>query len=151
MKDILRLKAAYEWMLRTYESDARVALEAGDDATAAKLDHHRDSLERGLFVVLFGQFERHVTEVFETARGKRASSADWRSRRGWDLPALADRRVAFETKLALVLDRQSSAYRRVMRAYALRNHFAHGGMTEPVGSIEELVEDLFTWQGQLRA
>lgn len=149
MRDVPRIKAAYEWMLRAYERDTSAALEAGDDGAGLRLEHYRDSLERGLFVVLFGQFERHVTQTFETARDKRAESADWRSRRGWDVPALSDRRVTFETKLALVLDRRSPAYRRVMRAYALRNHLAHGGMTEPVGSIEEFVEDLFAWQSGL--
>jgi len=76
-------------------------------------------------------------------------------RRGWDVPAYAEARgarprVSFETKLALVLDRQEAAYRKILQAYALRNHCAHGGTSEPVGSIDQFVNDLYGWRALLR-
>ena len=31
------------------------------------------------------------------------------------------------------------------QAYALRNHCAHGNTSVPVGSIDQLVQDLYVW------
>ena len=54
-----------------------------------------------------------------------------------------------ETKLAMVLDRRSPSYGKIIQTYATRNHCAHGGMTSPVGSINSLESNLYTWQGEL--
>lgn len=149
MRDLPRIKAAYDWQTQSNEAAIEEALGRGDTAAVRRLKEARDMLERGIFVLLFGQFEQEVTRVFETARERRANNPDWRTRRGWDTPALSGRRLAFETRLALVLDRRIPAYRNIIRAYGLRNHLAHGGTSEPVGSIEQLVADLYAWQAAL--
>lgn len=149
LREVPRIKAAHDWLAKTSEAAVEEALGRGDMPAVVRLQESRDMLERGVFVLLFGQFEQYVNEMFERARERRASNTDWRVRRGWDTPALTGRRLAFETRLALVLDRRTLAYRSVIRAYGLRNHLAHGGTAEPLGSIETFVADLYGWQAAL--
>ena len=110
-----------------------------------------DILERGIFVLMFGQFERAVTSAFENAVNARATSPDWSRRRGWDIPSLEGKKVPFDTRLATVLDRRSPSFGRILQTYAIRNHCAHGGTTNAVGSIDALEADLYRWHGQLRS
>jgi hypothetical protein len=49
----------------------------GDTPAVDRLDETRDTLERGVFVMLFGQFEKSVTEYFEQARDARSTDPDW--------------------------------------------------------------------------
>ena len=151
MRDLPRIKAAYDWLTQTSEAAIEEALGRGDTAAVRRLKEARDMLERGIFVLLFGQFEQEVSRTFETARDRRAGNPDWRARRGWDVPSLAGRRLPFETRLALILDRRQPTHGAVVRAYGLRNHLAHGGTSETVGSIEQLVADLYAWQAALEA
>jgi hypothetical protein len=149
MCQLARIKAGYDWLVQMHETALAAAEAAGDQPAVTRLENVRDVMDRGIFVLLFGQFEQHVTETFETARERRVANSDWRTRRGWDSPALSGRRLPFETRLALVLDRRQPTYGAVLRAYGLRNHLAHGGTNEPVGSIEQLVADLYAWQAAL--
>lgn len=150
MRDVPRIKAAYDWMVRSYEAAVADAMATGDTSAVDRLDETRDVVDRSIFVLLFAQFEAAVNECFEQARDSRASNPDWTSRRGWDVPAYRDRRVPFETKLALVLDRRQQDHAKVLQASAVRNHCVHGGSRQPVGSIDQLVADLFVWHAQLR-
>ena len=91
-----------------------------------------------------------MAEIFDEAMAARADNPDWTRRRGWDVPGYNGKRVPFETKLALVLDRQGGHFGRVLHAYGLRNHYAHGSTTVPVEPIPQLAKDLYTWQAELR-
>jgi hypothetical protein len=147
MRQVPQIKAAYDWVIGVYQAEVSKAMAAGNIQTVDHLGETRDTLERGVFVLLFGQFENAVNEYFEDARNARSSNPDWTHRRGWDIPAYRDaRRVPFETRLALVLDQQNPSRNKIMEAYALRNHCAHGGTREPVGSIDQFVNDLYVWQ-----
>ncbi|SEL36700.1 hypothetical protein SAMN04487976_107240 [Xaviernesmea oryzae] len=103
-------------------------------------------MERSILVLMFGQFEQAVNRTFEAALESRLSNPDWRHRRGWDISALRGRKVAFETKLALVLDSRHPAFSEIMRTYAIRNHCAHGGMSQAIGSIGALLANLYSWR-----
>lgn len=151
MQQLPRIKAAYDWFYAQWQSEATRIVGSGNDAALAKLDEKRDTLERGVFVLIFGQFEVAVNSVFHAARTRRIGEADWALRRGWDSDALQGRKVPFETKLSLVLDRRSSTFAKILTAYATRNHCAHGGMTVSVGSIDSLAADLQAWRSELRA
>lgn len=150
MKEVQQIKAAYDWTIEAYDREVGAAIAAGDMDTVKRLTGKRDAIERGLFVLLFAQFEFALTECFEQARDARGSAADWSRRRGWDVPGYAGRRVAFETKLALVLDRTSSVHGKILQTYALRNHCAHGNTSVAVGFIDQLVKDLYVWQACLQ-
>ena len=149
MREVPRIKASYDWLVASQEAALADAAARNDAKTVDRLEAIRDTLDRGVFVLLFGQFEQHVTELFERARDRRVDNPDWRVRRGWDTPALAGRKLTFETRLALVLDRRSASYRAAITAYGLRNHFAHGGTSQPVAAIETFVADLYAWHAAL--
>ncbi|MCC0807340.1 hypothetical protein FPV16_14030 [Methylobacterium sp. W2] len=144
------IKATYDWFFAQWQREAMKSASSGDIAALARLDEKRDTLERGVFVLMFGQFEVAVNEVFTAARTSRAGNADWTQRRGWDADSLRGRKVPFETRLSLVLDRHSPSFNKILATYAVRNHCAHGGTASPVGSINSLESDLYAWQRELR-
>ncbi len=103
-----------------------------------------------MFVLMFGQFEVAVNDAFQAAKAARSGNPDWTQCRGRDADSLQGRKVPFETKLSLVLDRRLPAFGKILNTYGIRNHCAHGGMTVPVGSIDSLETDLYAWQAELR-
>nr|WP_294512208.1 hypothetical protein [uncultured Rhodopila sp.] len=97
MQQVAVIKAAHDWMVRACDADLSEAVARGDMETAKRVEETRQTFDRAVFVVLFGRFEMAVTEMFEQARSARSANPDWKSRRGWDVPAYRDRRVPFET------------------------------------------------------
>lgn len=150
MHKLPEIKAAYDWFFDRYTSETAERAKQNDLPGLDRLEEKRDILERGVFVLMFGQFERAVEVMFADAVASRATHPDWNRRRGWDTSSLRGRKVPFETKLALVMDAQSHSFAQIMQTYATRNHCAHGGTTNAVGSIDALEADLYRWQAELR-
>ncbi len=150
MRQLPQIKAAYDWFVAAWNSEATKLAGKGDVSALTRLEEKRDALERGTFVLMFGQFEVAVNETFEAARAARVGNRDWSHRRGWDAASLTGTKVPFDTRLSLVLDRRSGSFGKIMQTYATRNHCAHGGTTQPVGSIDALEGDLYSWQRELR-
>ncbi|MDO9416295.1 hypothetical protein [Pararhizobium sp.] len=144
------IKASYDWFIGQYERQAQV-LSASNDLTAIdRLDIKRDIFERGIFVLMFAQFEVAVNHTFEAVMSKRLGDDDWSRRRGWDADTLKGPRVSFHVRLCMVMDRRNPEFGQINKNYALRNHCAHGGTTEPVGSIDDFEHNLYRWQSFLR-
>ena len=150
MQQLPMIRAAYGWFFDHYQNEVSALAQKGDLAGIDRMEEKRDVLERGVFVLMFGQFETAVDDVFQNALNARVSNPDWTHRRGWDAHSSSGRKVSFDTKLSMVLDRQSPTFNRVMQTYAVRNHCAHGGTTSPLGSIDALENDLYQWQAELR-
>lgn len=150
MQRLPEIKATYDWFFAHYGAETAERARNNDIAGIDRMEARRDILERGIFVLMFGQFEKAVTSAFEDAVDARATNPDWNRRRGWDTSSLRGRKVPFETKLAMVLDSQSPSFVQIMQTYATRNHCAHGGTTNAVGSIDALEADLYRWHGELR-
>ena len=150
MQKLPEIKSSYDWFFTTYEAEVRDLAQRGDIAAIDRMEAKRDILERGIFVLMFGQFERAVATAFETALDSRINNPDWTRRRGWDTSSLAGSKVPFETKLAMVLDKRSPAFGRIIQTYGIRNHCAHGGTATAVGSIDALEAELYRWQSELR-
>ncbi len=150
MQRLPEIKATYDWFFAHYGAETTERARKNDIAGIDQMDVKRDILERGIFVLMFGQFEKAVTSAFEDALNTRATNPDWRRRRGWDTSSLRGKKVPFETKLAMVLDSRSPSFAQITRTYAVRNHCAHGGTTNAVGSIDALEADLYRWLGELR-
>lgn len=151
MRQAVQIKGAHDWMIAAYRAQAVDAASRKDDPAVERLDAYRDLLERGTFVMLFGQFESALNETFQEGVARRSGNPDWTTRRGWDIPSFRSQRVPFETKLSLVLDSRQGAFGMIMRAYAMRNHCAHGGTSESIGSLEQLFQDVYRWQSLLRS
>lgn len=145
MRDLPLIKASYDWFLAHYQREVGVVAANGDLVALERLDEKRDIFERGIFILMFAQFELSVNGKFDSERTFRVSNPDWRFRRGWDADSLSGKKVPFETKLAMVLDKRSQYFNEIRRTYDIRNHCAHGGTNEPVGSIEGLANALYEW------
>jgi len=150
MQKLPEIKATYDWFFAHYQTEAAERARRNDIPGIDQMEVRRDVLERSIFVLMFGQFEKAVTSIFEAAVNARSANPDWRRRRGWDTSSLKGKKVPFETKLAMVLDSQSLSFGQILQTYATRNHCAHGGMTNAVGSIDALEADLYRWNGELQ-
>ena len=150
MQKLPQIKAAYDWMIKEYDGKIGEATASKDMGSVHRLENYRDSLERGVFILMFGQFELEVSDRFRAEREYRIKNPDWRVRRGWDTPALSVKAVPFLSKLALMMDRTGRHYRNIQLTYDRRNHCAHGGTSEPVGSIDQIYRDIYEWQAELR-
>jgi len=151
MQKLPEIKATYDWFFARYAAEIAERARKNDIAGIDQMEARRDILERGIFVLMFGQFEKAVTSAFEDAVNVRATNPDWSRRRGWDTSSLKGKKVPFDTKLALVLDSQSPSFGQILQTYATRNHCAHGGTTNAVGSIDALEADLYRWSAELRS
>ena len=149
MRQMPEIKAGYDWMIAAHRAEYAEALASIDQARQDQLDRNRDHLERGIFVLLFAQFEVALNESFERLRNARQANPDWTARRGWDTLELRRKRPPFETRLALMLDRTGAEFGEVTAAYDIRNACAHGRTTTAVGSIDQFVKDLYRWQAAL--
>jgi hypothetical protein len=150
MQKLPEIKGTYDWFFARYAAEIEERTRKNDIAGIDQMEARRDILERGIFVLMFGQFEKAVTSLFEEAVSARVTNPDWTRRRGWDNSSLRGRKVPFDTKLAMVLDSQSPSFGRILHIYATRNHCAHGGTTDAVGSIDALEADLYRWHAELR-
>jgi hypothetical protein len=145
------IKAAYDRLVDLLRDEVVRAVAAGDTSAEGNLVETQRILDYAFFVLCFAQFERHVTDVFEAARDRRISNPDWTRRRGWDIDNYRDsRRVRFEDRVALVLDRSGDDYAKVIADYHKRNHVAHGGLTEPIASADQFVQELFDVSSRLQ-
>jgi hypothetical protein len=151
MQKLPEIKATYDWFFAHYTVETAERARTNDIAGIDQMESRRDILERGIFVLMFGQFEKAVTARFENALDQRITNPDWTRRRGWDTPSITGKRVPFDTKLAMVLDSRSPSFARILQTYATRNHCAHGGTTTAVGSIDSLEADLYRWHAELQA
>jgi len=150
MQRLPDIKATYDWFFAYYIAETLALAKKNDIVSIDQMGVKRDILERSIFVLMFAQFEKAVTSAFESALKKRATNTDWKHRRGWDASSLKGKRVPFETKLAMVLDSRSSSFAQIMKMYETRNHCAHGGTTNAVGSIDGIAADLYRWYGELK-
>ncbi len=118
MRKLPEIKAAYDWFFEHYASEIAERTRQNDIAGIDQMEARRDVLERGFFILMFGQFESAVSLAFESAVNERALNPDWIRRRGWDSPLLKSKKVPFDTKLTMVLDSQplrSDAFYKPMR------------------------------------
>jgi hypothetical protein len=132
------------------QQEIATAVQEGDEAGEAKLAETKELLDYAFYVLCFGQFEREVNAVFEAAYQKRSTNPDWTERCGWDLDAYKEAtRIPFKDRVAPVIDRRKSAYGKILSDYAKRNHIAHGGLTEPLSSLDAFIGELFQRQSEL--
>lgn len=151
MRRLLEIKATYDWFFAHYTAEVAERAQRNDIPGIDQMELRRDILERGVFVLMFCQFEKAVTTKFEDALDARVTNPDWTHRCGWDTASLTGKKVPFDTKLAMVLDSRSPSFGYILQTYATRNHCAHGGTTNAVGSIDALEADLYRWHAELRS
>ena len=102
MQKLPEIKATYDWFFARYTAEIAERARKNDIAGIDQMEARRDILERGIFILMFGQFEKAVTSVFEDAMNVRAANPDWSRRRGWDTSSLKGKKVPFDTIQAKV-------------------------------------------------
>ncbi len=151
MQRLPEVKAAYDRLVGLLRAEIAIAVAGSDAVKERKLIETQQILDYAFFVLCFAQFERGITECFETARDRREANPDWTRRRGWDIDGLNNgRQVRFEDRVALVLDRRGADYGKVINDYQKRNHVAHGGLSEPIAALDQFVRELFDISSRLQ-
>ena len=108
--------------------------------------------DQAYFVVIFAQLEAHVNEQWEKLV-RRKRTAPWPRRRLWeniDLKQLE--RISFKDKVALLINKETDAYKKIIQYSAIRNRLAHGELssTSPV-AIDSVIVEIGHLARQLRA
>jgi hypothetical protein len=152
MRQLLSVKAAYDEIDGLLQTKIGDALTKGRPADQKRWEERKELNDYAFYLVLFAQFERIAKEKFIAGRDRRKANPNWLHRRLWDADVFRDAdRVGFTTRLAAVLDPTSPEYRLVKRYYEDRNHIAHGGLSNPIASIDVLVKELRLIVSKMRA
>jgi hypothetical protein len=92
------------------------------------------------FLIIFGTFERYVTERADTAVKARTNKPLYKSRRAWD--TFLQGRTSFLNRVRVLIDQQGPVFASLANYYSVRNDLAHSGITTKVFSIPAVVADL---------
>jgi hypothetical protein len=95
------------------------------------------------FLMIFGTFERYVTNRADVAVRIRANKLLYHHRRAWETLLKGSRLSAtFLNRVRVLLDQRSPHFVKIQGYYTVRNELAHSGLTQIVFSIPTLVSDL---------
>ena len=85
--------------------------------------------DQAYFVLAWGQSEADVDEACRDVIRRGQTHDNWRFRRVWSLYDPDSRRLggmSFENRLSLVLNKESTEWKTIMKQYRLRNQISHG-------------------------
>ena len=95
------------------------------------------------FLVIFGTFERYVTDRAATAVGLRTAKPSYQHRRAWEtLWEGSKLKATFLNRVRILLDQKSANFATLKNYYDVRNDLAHTGTTATIFSIPNVVSDL---------
>ncbi|TPK32474.1 hypothetical protein FJ492_27510 [Mesorhizobium sp. B2-5-4] len=104
------------------------------------------------FLIIFGTFERYITDRADTAVKARAGKPLFRHRRAWETLLNGTKlQTSFLNRVRVLLDMRSQNFTKIADYYAVRNDLAHEGITAKVFSIPTVVADLQTAINSLRS
>lgn len=78
--------------------------------------------------------------------------SDWRHRRAWTLYNPDDPRLSglsFQSRLTLVVEKDSYEWKTTMQHYNLRNQIAHGNLVSERIAVSNIVQDFLRIQSSL--
>jgi hypothetical protein len=95
------------------------------------------------FLIIFGTFERYVTQRADTAVKARTNKPLYKSRRAWDTLLQGPKlNASFLNRVRVLIDQQGPVFSSLASYYSVRNDLAHSGVTTKVFSIPAVVADL---------
>src|SRR5262245_2345151 len=119
------------------------AIKLGHRKAEASYAERRRINDAAYVLVVFGTFERAVTERAEIAVKMRAKRPAFQARRAWETLLNGNELTAnFLNRVRVVLDQQSQEFAKVQQYYKVRNDLAHEGITTKKFSITAVVSDL---------
>lgn len=146
VSDLHAVTSAFEDADRILANPSEVRGSTGEDPESCPGGRERQINGQAYFLLAWGQLEADITDACRSAIRKGQSQRKWRDRRAWSLYDPDDRRLSglsFRSRLALVLDRNDSAWKKAIGLYGIRNRIAHGDLgVERLtmgGAIRELV------------
>jgi hypothetical protein len=143
MKELELARLWHDQLDSEYAKRLFRATSRGQVAAIRRFQELRRINDGAYFLIIFGTFERYVTEKAEVAVKARTKKSDYRHRRAWEtLLNQGKLNTSFLNRVRVVLDQQSQDFGRIRRYYDVRNDLAHEGVTQKLFNIPGVVSDL---------
>ena len=149
MSDLQAIAAVYEQVDHYLQSLRDTDNRAG---AATAVDQERRLNDQAYFVLAWGQLEADIDEACRDTIREGQLNGDWRYRRAWSLYNPDDRRLSglsFESRLTLVLEKDSGEWKRTMQLYYVRNQIAHGMLLSARIDMARVIQDFFRIRASL--
>ena len=152
VSDLQFIVASYERIDRFLGNlrDSRAA--AGKDEERDRVARKRELNDQAWFVLARGQLETDFADACRDAIRHAQAHEDWRYHRAWSLYNPGDRRLSglsFENRLALVLDKGSSEWKRAMQLYSVRNQIARCNLLSERIDVSSEIENFVRFRSSL--
>ncbi len=115
---------------------------AGQDDERDLVERHQILNEQAFYVLAWGQLEASIDDACREAIELGKSHPDWRRRRTWRVfHKIGLRRLSFENRLTLVLDRGSTEYRDTLIHHEVRSQIAHGDLRSTIINLPIVIKE----------
>jgi hypothetical protein len=117
----------------------------------AKYNRLRQLNDGAYFLIIFGTFERLITDRADAAVKRRTNKPSYYQRRAWEtFMSGAKVQANFLNRVRLLLDQRLPSFNTITSYYTVRNELAHEGLTTKVFNIQTVVADLKNALGQMQ-
>ena len=153
MKELPAIEATYDKLADILDDELQKAEQRPDYHAANRIKEKQQVNDSAYFLLVWGQLEARVNEIAEKAIRKRRADARWEYRRAWDGLNPDDmRRIRFEDRLAIVLDRQAgkgSSFNQAIRLYGERNRVAHGTSLAQGIDVPTIIAQVYQFESEM--
>ena len=152
VRDIQAIAALYEQVDNFLETLRDTGETAGEDAERDSVAHKQRINDQAYFVLAWGQLEAEIEEACRDAIRHAQRHGDWRHRRAWTLYNPDDPRLSglsFQSRLTLVVEKDSDEWKRTMQHYNVRNQIAHGTLVSERIDVSSVIQDFLRIQSSL--
>lgn len=118
----------------------------------ARYNEIRRINDAAYFLIVFGTFERYITDKADRVVKARTNKPLFKSRRAWETLLNSGKlNASFLNRVRILVDQQGHVFTRISSYYGVRNDLAHTGATTKVFSIPAVVSDLKAALKQMKA
>jgi hypothetical protein len=143
VKELSLARELHAQLDKEYATRLFRAITRGQTRAIARNTELRRINDGAYFLIIFGTFERYVTDRADSVVKTRTSKAIYRHRRAWEtLLDGAKLKTTFLNRVRVLIDQQSLTFAKVKDYYEVRNDLAHRGVTSNVFSIPNVIADL---------
>jgi hypothetical protein len=152
MKELDLARALHDELDTEYNKKLFRAVTRGQSKAIKRYTEKRRINDGAYFLIIFGTFERYVTDRADTAVKARTNRPLYKSRRAWDTLLQGSKlKTTFLNRVRVVIDQQGPVFAGLATYYNVRNDLAHSGVTTKVFSIPAVVTDLKNAVKQMKA
>ena len=124
----------------------------GANTERERIEHKQRINDQAYFVLAWGQLEADIVEACRSTIRYAQRHGDWLDRRAWTLYNPDDRKLSglsFENRLALVIEKGSDNWKKVLEHYSVRNQIAHGTLRSDRIDVSSVIADFYLLQSSL--